>query len=93
MSGIFPQGGLSQAYTALTRFAGIERNNASSRGNGQNFAAQVDQTGAKGFEADDTLNAQARSMGKDEGFKEYFVSSNTTMDPNAPRGSYINIVV
>lgn len=93
MSGIFPQGGLSQAYTALTRFAGIERNANSTRSGGQNFASEVDQAASKGFEADDTLNAQARSMGKEEGFKEYFVASSTAYDPNAPRGSYVNIVV
>lgn len=94
MSGIFPQGGLSQAYTALTRFAGVERNVNSNRNGGESFSSQVDQASSQAFEADDTLNAQARSsVGKEDGFKEYFVASSTAYDPNAPRGSYVNIVV
>ena len=91
---IFPQGGLAQAYTALTRFAGIEKNNTrANNGQGGNFAAQIDETGKPEFSADETLTAQPRSLAKDNEFKEYFVASSTTFDPNAPRGSYVNIVV
>lgn len=92
MSGIFPQGGLSQAYTALTRLAGLDRN-AAKTGSGSGFAAQIDQTEKNAFDADETLTAQSRPLTKDDGFKEYFVASSTSFDPNAPRGSYVNIVV
>ncbi len=93
MSDFLPQGGLSQAYTALTRFAGIERNTTREKSS-QNFATQVDQSGKSEFNAaDETLSAQPRSVTKEDGFKEYFVSTSSTIDPNAPRGSYVNIVV
>ena len=96
MSDFFPQGGLSQAYTALTRFVGIERNTGNAkRGTDQPaFAAQIDQAGKQDAVAGgDTLTAQARTLAKDADFKEYFVASTTSFDPNAPRGSYVNIVV
>ena len=91
MNSIFPQGGLSQAYTALARFVGVEQNTA----RGQNFAAQVKKAGSSDdIHAEDALNARARtSNGNDGSFKEYFVSNATSFDQNAPRGSYINIVV
>jgi hypothetical protein len=92
MSDIFPQGGLSQAYTALTRFAGVERNTTRSN-NGQSFAAEVDKSDKSEFSADEALSASPRLSAKEEGFKEYFVASTTSYDPNAPRGSYVNIVV
>ena len=102
MNGLFPQGGLSQAYTALTRFAGVDRNASRGANTGSNtaFSAEIEQGQAEqvkkadtsDFAADDTLTAQPRA-GKDSGFKEYFVANSTSFDPNAPRGSYVNIVV
>ncbi|HEY1095770.1 MAG TPA: hypothetical protein VGF14_00860 [Alphaproteobacteria bacterium] len=89
MSSIFPSGGLAQAYTALSRFVGVEQNTNRSQGN---FTSQVKKAG-EGFDVGSELNARARSTADSEGFKEYFVSESTSMDPNSPRGSYVNIVV
>lgn len=90
MSSIFPQGGLAQAYTALSRFVGIEQNSRK-----QDFAAAIKKAGSnENFTVEDDLSAQARTLNADkEGFKEYFVSSSSSFDPNAPRGSYLNIVI
>jgi hypothetical protein len=91
MSSIFPSAGLSQAYTALTRFVGIEQNVKRDQG----FDTQVKKAGSN-----ESFSVEAAEGGKvldarasNEGFKEYFVSDAATLDPNAPRGSYVNIVV
>lgn len=86
-----PSGGLAQAYTALSRFVGIEQNNGRAQAQG-NFASQVKKSG-ESFDVGSELNARSRATAESEGFKEYFVSESTSMDPNAPRGSYVNIVV
>jgi hypothetical protein len=89
MNSIFPQGGLAQAYTALSRFIGVEQNTRK-----QDFAAQIKKAGNSNFNVEEELSAQARTLTADrEGFKEFFVSSSSSFDPSAPRGSYVNIVV
>lgn len=91
MSSIFPSGGLSQAYTALTRFVGIEQNVKRD----QNFDSQVKKAGSsESFSVEAADNSKVLdARASHDGFKEYFVSDATTMDPDAPRGSYVNIVV